>query len=191
MLAAFAVNAWLSDTSRLLAGSVFGLIVTLLVLASVWATAWAAATRRVDLAVPFSGSSRPAVSATLLGALVAAEITEWLTFLFPDAPLVFLLTGAAYLALAGARRRPPGRVGNAAAGSALARRRDGLGSDRALLLLATLAKDDTFSDTPELASALKPLSPAWIPAGDVDEFGGAIRKAQSEADDAMKEEHSP
>ena len=46
------------------------------------------------------------------------------------------------------------------------------------------------SDTPDLASALKPLSPAWIPAGSVDDFGGAIRKARSEADDAVKDDDS-
>ena len=191
MLAAFAVNAWLGDTSRSPAGSVFGLIVTLLVLASVWAIAWAAATRRVDRRFHFLGHLA-VVSATLLGALVAAEITEWLTFLFPDAPLVFLLTGAAYLALVAAL--VAGHLGVSGTLPPARRWRAGgmvSGAIVALLLLATLAKDDTFSDTPDLASVLKPLSPAWIPAGDVDDFGGAIRKAQSEADDAMKEEHSP
>ena len=169
----------------------FGLVVTLLVLASVWAAAWAAATRRVDRRFHFLGHLA-VVSATLLGALVAAEITEWLTFLFPDAPLVFLLTGAAYLALVAAL--VAGHLGVSGTLPPARRWRAGAmvsGAIVALLILATLAKDDTFSDTPELASALKPLSPASIPAGGVDDFGGAIRKAQSEADDAMKEEHSP
>jgi hypothetical protein len=191
MLAAFAVNTWLSDSSRTPAGSVFGVAVTLLGLTSVWATAWAAATRRADRRFHFLGHLA-VVSATLLGALVAAEITEWLTFLFPDAPLVYLLTGAAYLTLAAAL--VAGHLGVSGTLPPKRRWRVGwmvAGAVVTLVILATLAKDDDFSDTPQMASALKPLSPAWVPSGSVDDFGSAIRKAKDEADEDLKEGQSP
>jgi pSer/pThr/pTyr-binding forkhead associated (FHA) protein len=191
MLASFAVSTWLGDATRSPAGSVFAVIVALFAFASLWATAWAAATRRVDRRFHFLGHLA-VVSATLLGALVAAEITEWLTFLFPGASIVYLFAGAAYLALAAALvaghlgvsgTLPPGRRWRAGAMVS--------GAIVALVIVATIAMDDTFSDTPELASALKPLSPAWIPAGGVDDFGSAIRKAKTEADDAVKKGDSP
>jgi pSer/pThr/pTyr-binding forkhead associated (FHA) protein len=191
MLGAFGVNTWLGDTTRSPAGSVFAILVTLFGLASLWAIAWAAATRRVDRRFHFLGHLA-VVSAGLLGALVAAEITEWLTFLFPGTPLVYLLTAAAYLALVAALvaghlgvsgTLPPRRRWRAGAMVA--------GAIVALVILATLAKDDTFSDTPKMASSLKPLSADWIPAGGVDDFGGAIRKVKREADDDVKEDHSP
>jgi hypothetical protein len=191
MLASFAVSAWLGDTTRSPAGSVFAVIVALFAFASLWAIAWAAATRRVDRRFHFLGHLA-VVSAVLLGALVAAEITEWLTFLFPDAPTVYLLVGAAYLALAAAL--VAGHLGVSGTLPPARRWRAGAmvsGAIVALVILATLAMDDTFSDTPEFASTLKPLSPTSIPAGSVDDFGSAIRKAQSEADDAVKEGDSP
>src|SRR5688572_2646657 len=190
MLASFAVSAWLGDTTRSPSGSVFAAIVALLAFASLWATAWAAATRRVDRRFHFLGHLA-VVSAVLLGALVTAEITEWLTFLFPGAWLVYVVTGAAYLALVAAH--VAGHLG--VAGTMPARRRWRAGGmvSGVILVLFTFASlaDDGFSDTPQLASALKPLSPAWIPAGGVDDFGSAIRKARSEADDAARKEPSP
>jgi len=189
-LAAFAVNGWLTDSTRSPGGTVIALIVALLLLASGWAAAWAAATRRVDRRFHFLGHLA-VVSATLLGALVATEITEWLTFLFPGAWLVYVVTGAAYLALVAAH--VAGHLG--VAGTMPARRRWRAGGmvSGVILVLFTFASlaDDGFSDTPQLASALKPLSPAWIPAGGVDDFGSAIRKARSEADDAARKEPSP
>jgi hypothetical protein len=191
MLASFAVSTWLGDATRSPAGSVFAIIVALLVFASLWATAWAAATRRADRRFHFLGHLA-VVSATLLGALVTAEITEWLTFLFPGASIVYLFVGAAYLALAAAL--VAGHLGVSGTLTPERRWRAGAmvsGAIVALVILATIAIDDTFSDTPELASALKPLSPAWIPAGSVDDFGSAIQKAKNEADDAVKKSDSP
>ena len=191
MLASFAVSTWLGDATRSPAGSVFAIIVALFAFASLWATAWAAATRRADRRFHFLGHLA-VVSATLLGALVTAEITEWLTFLFPGATIVYLFVAAAYLALAAALvaghlgvsgTLPPDRRWRAGAMVS--------GAIVALVILATIARDDTFSDTPEFASTLKPLSPASIPAGSVDDFGSAIREAQREADDAVKEGDSP
>lgn len=189
-LAAFAVNGWLTDGTRSPGGTVIALIVALLIMASGWAAAWAAATRRVDRRFHFLGHLA-VVCATLLGALVATEITEWLTFLFPGAPLVYVITGAAYLALVAAH--VAGHLG--VPGTMPARRRWRAGAMVAgvilvLVVLASLADDD-FSDTPRLASALKPLSPAWIPADDVDDFGSAIRKARNEADDAANKHPPP
>jgi predicted small integral membrane protein len=191
MLASFAVNAWLGDATRSPAGSVFAMLVALFAFATLWATGWAIATRRVDRRFHFLGHLA-VVSATLLGALVAAEIAEWLTFLFPDAPFVYLLGAAVYLALAAAL--VAGHLGVSGTLPPPRRWRAGAmvsGAIVALMILAAIAVDDTFSDTPELASALKPLSPALIPAGSVDDFGSAIRKARSEADDAVKESESP
>jgi pSer/pThr/pTyr-binding forkhead associated (FHA) protein len=190
MLAAFAVNGWLTDSTRSPAGTVIGLIVVILVLASIWAAAWAAATRRVDRRFHFLGHLA-VVSATLLGGLVAAELNEWLTFLFPGTPLVVVITAAAYLALVAAH--VAGHLG--VSGTLPARRRWRAGALVAgvivgLVGLSTLA-DDTFSDSPRLVSALKPLAPAWIPAEGVDDFGGAIRKAKNEADDVANKEPPP
>jgi len=191
MLAAFGVNTWLGDTTRSPAGSVFAILVTLVGFASLWAIAWAAATRRVDRRFHFLGHLA-VVSAGLLGALVATEITEWLTFLFPGTPLVYLLTAAAYLALVAAL--VAGHLGVSGTLPPTRRWRAGAmvaGAIVALVILATLAKDDTFSDTPKMASSLKPLSADWIPAGGVDDFGDAIRKVKRESDDDVKEDHSP
>jgi pSer/pThr/pTyr-binding forkhead associated (FHA) protein len=188
MLAAFTLNAWLTNTTRSPGGAVFGFVLTTLGLLSVWAAVWAAATRPADRRFHFLGHLT-VVSEVLLGALVAAELTEWLTFLFPDAAVVYLLSGAAYLVLAAAlvaghlgvagvlppRRR--WRVGTMVSGAILA-----------LILLATFAKEETFSDVPEIASTLKPLAPAWIPTERVDDFGAAIRKTRTEADDAAKKD---
>ena len=190
-LAAFALSTWLGDTTRSPAGSVVGLTITVFGFASVWAAVWAAATRRVDRRFHLLGHLA-VVCAILLGALVTAEITEWLTFLFPDASLVTLLSAAAYLALVAAL--VAGHLGVAGTLPPTRRWRAGAmvsGAIVALILLAALVNDDEFSDTPELASALKPLAPAWIPAGGVDDFGSAIKKARSEADDALKKDSVP
>ena len=55
------------------------------------------------------------------------------------------------------------------------------------------AASKTAAKTPATGSAasLKPLSEDWIPAGGVDDFGSAIRKVKSEADDDVKEDDSP
>jgi hypothetical protein len=189
-VATFAVNGWLTDSTRSPGGTVIALLVALLVMASGWAAAWAAATRRVDRRFHFLGHLA-VVCATLLGALVATEITEWLTFLFPGAPLVYVITGAAYLALVAAH--VAGHLGVPGTMPAPRRWRAGAMVAGVILVLVVLASlaDDDFSDTPQLAAALKPLSPAWIPADDVDDFGSAIRKARNEADDAANQTPSP
>ena len=189
-LAAFALNGWLTDSTRSPGGTVIALIVVVLIMASGWAAAWAAATRRLDRRFHFLGHLA-VVCATLLGALVATEITEWLTFLFPGAALVYLVTGAAYLALVAAH--VAGHLGVPGTMPARRRWRAGAMVSGVILVLVTLAAlaDDDFSDTPQLASALKPLSSAWIPADGVDDFVGAIRKARNEADDAANEEPPP
>ena len=185
------VNTWLGDTTRSPAGSVFAIIVTLLGLASLWAIAWAAATRRVDRRFHFLGHLA-VVSAACSARSSRRRSPNGSPSSSPARRSCTCSPAAAYLALVAALvaghlgvsgTLPPARRWRAAAMVS--------GAIVALVILATLAKDDTFSDTPELASALKPLSPAWIPAGSVDDFGSAIRKAKSEADDAMKEDHSP
>ena len=190
MLVAFAVNGWLTDSTRSPAGTVVALTFMVLLMAAIWAFAWAAATRRADRRFHFLGHLA-IVSATLLGGLGVAEITEWLTFLFPGASLVYVLSGAAYLGLVAAHV-----AGHLGVSGALPRRRRWRigavvsGVIVALAGLSTLA-DDTFSDSPRLASALKPLSPAWVPADPVDGFGSAIRAAKNEADDAARKEPPP
>ena len=190
MLAAFALNGWLADSTRSPAGTVIGMMFAILVMASIWAAVWAAATRRADRRFHFLGHLA-VVSATLLGGLVAAEMNEWVTFLFPGAPVVVMVTAAAYLALVAAH--VAGHLG--VSGTLPPRRRWRAGALVAGVIvvlagLSTLA-DDTFSDSPRLVSALKPLAPAWSPAEDVDDFGGAVRKAKNEADDAASEEPPP
>ena len=109
----------------------------------------------------------------------------------PGAPLVYVITGAAYLALVAAH--VAGHLGVPGTMPAPRRWRAGAMVAGVILVLVVLASlaDDDFSDTPQLAAALKPLSPAWIPADDVDDFGSAIRKARNEADDAANQTPSP
>jgi hypothetical protein len=136
MLAAFALNAWLSDTTRAPGGSVFALVLSLGAFLSVWAVAWAAATRRADRRFHFLGHLA-VVSAALLLALVVTEVKEWLSFLFPGATVVAVFFVLAYLALAAAIVAE--HLGVAGAMPARRRWRVGLLVSGAILVLTVLA----------------------------------------------------
>lgn len=191
MLAAFALNAWLSDTTRSPGGSVFALVLSLGAFLSVWAVAWAAATRRADRRFHFLGHLA-VVSAALLVALVVTEIKEWLSFLFPGATVVAVFFVLAYLALAAAVVAE--HLGVAGVTPARRRWRVGLlvsGAILVLTVLAALVKDETFSDTPRFEAGLKPLAPSFVPTRSVDDFSAVMRKARREADDAAKKDVEP
>lgn len=191
MLAAFTLNAWLSDTTRSPGSSVFALVMSLGAFVSVWAVAWAAATRRADRKFHFLGHLAVA-GAALLVALIVTELKEWLSFLFPGATIVALFYVAAYLALAAAVVAE--HLGVAGTMPARRRWRAGLlvsGAILMLTVLAVLVKDETFSDTPRFESGLKPLAPTFVPTASIDDFSAVMRKAKREADDAAKKEVDP
>jgi hypothetical protein len=190
-LAAIAVNSWLGDTSRSPAGSVLGIVLTAAAMLSVWAVTWAAVTRRADRRFHYLGHLA-VVSMAFLGAIVAVEFNEWLTFLFPGASVVAVLYVGVFLALAAAivaghlgvsgtlPRRRRWRVGFLVAGAIFA-----------LTVVAVLVKDETFSDVPKFEAGLKPLSSTVVPAGNVDDFGAAMSKAKREADDDARKAVDP
>ena len=59
--------------------------------------------------------------------------------------------------------------------------------------LASLTKDDEFSDVPSYPGVLKPMPAAWVPTQSVDEFGGVMRELRKDADElaAEQEERPP
>jgi hypothetical protein len=191
MLTVVATNSWLSDTSRSPGSSVLGVVLTVGTMLSVWAVTWAAVTRRADRRFHFLGHLA-VVCAVLLAAIVAVEINEWLTFLFPGADVIAVLYVGVFLVLAAAivaahlgvagtmSRRRRWRIGFMVAGAILA-----------LTMIAVLVKDDTFSDTPKFESGLKPLSAAVIPTRSVDDFGAVMLKAKRRADEAAKKRVDP
>ena len=191
MLTVVATNSWLSDTSRSPGSSVLGVVLTIGTMLSVWAVTWAAVTRRADRRFHFLGHLA-VVCAVSLAAIVAVEINEWLTFLFPGADViavlyvgVFLVRAAAivaaHLGVSGTMsRRRRWRIGFMVAGAILA-----------LTMIAVLVKDDTFSDTPKFESDLKPLSATVVPTRSVDDFGAVMLKAKRKADEAAKKRVDP
>lgn len=191
LLAVVALNSWLGDTSRSPASSVLGIVLTVGTMLSVWAVTWAAVTRRADRRFHFLGHLA-VVSAVLLAAIVAVELNEWLTFLFPGADVIAVLYVGVFLLLAAAivaahlgvsgtmSRRRRWRIGFMVAGAILA-----------LTVFAVLVKDDTFSDTPRFPSELKPLSATLVPTGSVDDFGAVMLKAKRKTDEAAKKRVDP
>jgi pSer/pThr/pTyr-binding forkhead associated (FHA) protein len=191
MLAAFAVVGWLGDTTRSPGGSVLAMELALGAMLSLWAVAWAAATRRADRRFHFLAHLAVA-SAALLGALVASESKDWLSFLFPDSGLVALLFLTAYLALAAAI--VAGHLGVAGTMPRRLRWRVGMlvsGAIVVLSVLAYLVRDETFSDTPKFEARLEPLAPAFVPARSVDDFAAVMREAKGKADDDAKKNADP
>jgi Inner membrane component of T3SS, cytoplasmic domain len=191
MLAAFALNGWLSDTTRSPGSEVFSMMLAIGALVSAWAVVWAAATRRADRRFHFLGHLA-AISAALLSAVVIVEINEWLTFLFPGAAVVAVVYVVAYLVIAAMTVAL--HLGVSGTMPARGRWRTGFlvaGAILALTLFAALVKDETFSDVPKFQAGMKPLSAAVVPAQGVDDFGAVMRKAKREADDASKKAVDP
>lgn len=191
MLAAFATNGWLSDTSRSPGGEVFSMMMALGSVVAAWAAAWAAATRRADRRFHFLGHLA-VIAGALLTALVAEEIKEWLAFVFPGTTVVALFYLAAYLAVAAAAVAL--HLGVSGTMSSRRRWRAGFmvaGAILALTAFAALVKDETFSDVPKFESGMKPLSAAVVPAREVDDFSAVMLKAKRDADDAAKKEPEP
>jgi pSer/pThr/pTyr-binding forkhead associated (FHA) protein len=191
MLTVVAANSWLSDTSRSPGSSVLGVVLTIGTMLSVWAVTWAAVTRRADRRFHFLGHLA-VVCAVSLAAIVAVEINEWLTFLFPGADVIAVLYVGVFLVLAAAivaahlgvsgtmSRRRRWRIGFMVAGAILA-----------LTTIAVLVKEDTFSDTPKFEAGLKPLSATVVPTRSVDDFGAVMLKAKRKADEAAKKRVDP
>ncbi|MEO8561880.1 MAG: FHA domain-containing protein [bacterium] len=191
MLATFACNTWLSDTTRSSGSSVFGAVLGFAALVALWAALWAAAGRAVMHRFEFLAHAAVA-SLGMLAMLAWGTVNEWLTFLYPDAKtawvlymVVFLVVLAtlisAHLALATAlpwkRQRKTGVI---VAGGVVA-----------LLVVSALVTDDKFTDVPKFANQLKPMSARWVPATSVSEFGEAARELRDEVDEDAKKTVTP
>lgn len=181
-LAAISLSTWLSSYERSVASEVFAASIGMGLGLALWAGIWSVAGRIVVHRFNFLGHMAVAAAAAT-GALAYLGLDEWLNFLLPDSgassflsiAVSFMLTSAVicgHLALA-SRLRPlqRWRAGLLVAGSVLV-----IGG------LATLVEEDTFTDIPSFSGTLKPLTPNWLPAETVDQFGAVMHDLKVEAD---------
>jgi hypothetical protein len=180
--AAIAARTWLQSYDRETASNVLAAGVVFLLLAAMWAGIWAVASRIVFHRFRFAEHLAvvSAVALALAGLVVAGE---WAEFLFPDNMVSDPLQGLVVLALIAVLITE-----HVALASTMTRGRcwrAGLGTCAVVLLLgavATLVERDSFSDVPTFASVLKPLRPAWLPTGSVDDFQRAAADLKEQVD---------
>ena len=191
MLAAFSCNAWLADTTRSSGSTVFSAVLAFAAMAALWASLWAAAGRAVVHRFEFLAHAA-VVSLAMLEMLVWSTVNEWLTFLYPDAKAAWLLYLAGFLVVVA--MLVSAHLALATALPWKRQRRAGLivaGGVVVLFLVAALVSDDKFTDVPKFANQLKPLSPAWVPATSVEDFGSVARGLREEVDDDAKKPVGP
>ena len=187
-MGAFALSTWLGSFVRTPGSDVFTTALAFVMASCLWAGLWAIGGRAVGQRARFL-SHLAIVAAIALGALACTVLSEWLTFLFPDATVPPLLPSALMFALLAALV-----AGHLALSSAMATRRRwtiGLvvaGTAFGIGVAAALAKEDAFTDVPRFSSMLKPLPAAWLPTHTVDEFGGAMRDLRHDVDELADEQ---
>lgn len=191
MIATFACNAWLTDTTRSSGSSVFGAVLGFTTLVALWSTLWAAAGRAVMHRFQFLAHAAVA-SLAMIVMLGWGTINEWLIFLYPDQKVAWVLYMAVFLVVLATL--VSAHLALATALSLRRQRRTGLfvaGGVVALLVVAALVSDDKFSDVPKFENQLKPLSARVVPAGSVADFGDAARSLRDEVDVDAKKPVSP
>jgi pSer/pThr/pTyr-binding forkhead associated (FHA) protein len=191
MLVAFALNAWLSDTTRSSGSTVFGAVLGFAVLAGLWAALWAAAGRAVVHRFRFLAHAA-VVSMAMIVMLAWSAANDWLSFIYPDAKIAWVLSLAIFLVVLASL--VSAHLALATGVSWKRQRRTGLfvsGAVVALLVVAALVSDDKFTDVPKFASQLKPMSTRWVPTHSVGEFGAAARELREEVDEDAKKAIAP
>lgn len=187
-MAAFALNGWLGSATRASASEAFGGAFGFIALAAVWAGAWALAGRVAVRRLRFVAHMGVA-AAGALGALAATIAIGWLTFLFPDATLVDVVSSLLMFGLLASVI-----VGHLALASTLPARRRwrnaglAVGTMLGVGMLGSLTKADDFSDVPSYPGVLKPMPAAWVPTRSVDEFGTVMRELRKDADELAAEQ---
>ncbi|MEO5818611.1 MAG: FHA domain-containing protein [Gemmatimonadaceae bacterium] len=185
MIAAFALSAWLGSTDRSNGATVFGAALAVAAATFVWASLWTLAGRGPDRRSHFLGHVAVA-SLALLAMLSWGVINDWLTFLFPDAPLIPILSFAVFLAVLSALV-----AAHLAVSGTLPRRgrwRAGLITSAvvvAMFFFIGLVNDEKFTDIPKFASVVKPLPAQFIPTKPVSEFGTDMRELKDDVDEAL------
>lgn len=185
---AVALYGWFGSSARSSGNDAFGTALGFAMLAALWAVAWSLAGRAIVRRFDFVGHLGVTALAAL-AALATAMIVDWLQFLLPDATAVAILSSvlgfallasviAGHLALATAIPRPR-RWRNAGLA---------VGTLFAIGMLASVTKDEEFSDVPTFSSTLKPVPVAWLPTASVDEFGGVMEKLRKDADELAAEQ---
>jgi hypothetical protein len=185
MIAAYALSAWLGSTDRSNGATVFGAALAVAAATLVWASIWTLARGGPDRRTNFVGHFAVAALA-LLAMLFWDVVNDWLTFLFPDAPIIPTLFLAVFLAVLSALV-----AAHLAVSGTLPRRtrwRAGLITSAVLVAMfffIGLVNDEKFSDTPKFASEVKPLPAQFIPTKPVSEFGTDMRELKDDVDEAL------
>ena len=191
MLTAFACNTWLNDTSRASGSTVFSAVLGFSLLAGFWSALWAAAGRAIVHRFRFLAHAA-VVSLAMIAMLAWSTVNDWLTFLYPDEKVAWLLYLAVFLVVLGAL--VSAHLALATAQPWKRQRRTGLfvaGAVVALFVVAALVSDDKFTDVPKFANQLKPMSASWVPARSVGEFSAAARELREEVDEDAKKTVAP
>jgi pSer/pThr/pTyr-binding forkhead associated (FHA) protein/small basic protein len=189
-LAAFALSAWLGSTERSNGTPVLSATVAIATATLVWATLWTLAGRGPDRRSNFLGHFAIA-SLALLAMLLWGVVNDWLSFLFPDAPIVPTLFFAVFLAVLTAL--VAGHLGVSGTVSRRARWRGGLIASAVVVAMAFfvgLVNDDKFSDVPKFASEVKPLPTQFIPTKTVAEFDEDVKDLKGDVDEALEKQAS-
>jgi hypothetical protein len=124
------------------------------------------------------------VSAFALGALAWMSVESWLSFFFPDAALIIVLSVAVGFALFCALI-----AGHLALSSTIPRQRRWrlgaitAGTSAVLIGLGSTVGDETFTAVATFSGVLKPVAPSVVPATSIDGFGAAMLELKDEVDE--------
>lgn len=186
MIASYACNAWLGNTTRSSGSAVFAAALAVTAMAFIWAAVWSIAARNPDRRHHLLGHVL-VISLALIVLLVWDGVNEWLTFLFPDASISSVLYLVVILVvLAGI---VAGHLTISHVMTPKRRWRAGLivsGSAVLLVVLAGIVKDDKFTDVPKFPGVLKPLPAQLVPTGTLAEFSRDLQKLKSDVDETVK-----
>ncbi|MEO8336248.1 MAG: FHA domain-containing protein [bacterium] len=185
MLAAFGVSSWLSSSDRSNGATVIGAVLAVATATLVWSAVWTIAGRGRDRRANLLGHFAIA-SLALLVMLSWNIVNDWLSFLFPDAPVLPVLFVAIFLAVLSAVVAEHLAVSGTMPRKA--RVRAGLITSAtvvAMFFFVGLVNDEKFSDVPKFAGVLKALPARFIPTEPVSAFGGDMRELKDEVDEAL------
>lgn len=182
--ALFAFYSWLQSTERASGSGVFTAALGFVLMAAAWAGLWSVASRIIVHRFQFVGHLAVIVLA-VIAVMTFGVVDQWLVFLFPDSPVLPVLSTVLALALLAvvvaahlslATTMPPQRrwrVGVVI--SAVVAAVMGLG--------ALADDDDAFTDVPEFAGVVKPMPGGWVPTKSVDDFAGVMKELKEDVDE--------
>jgi hypothetical protein len=186
LIALSVLVGWIGSSERNVGSTLLMLAVGMLATIGIWAGIWSVAARGPDRRYHLAGHVAVITAAALLVQLYAM-LADWVTFFFPEAEWVAVISvGVGLFALVAVI------VGHLSVAGALTPRgrwRVGGGIALAMLLLVIIAgaiNEDDFSSVPKFPSSLKPIMPALVPTHSIGDFVSALDDARKSADVAIE-----